>query len=66
MRRWQLDYKARWKFWKVSGVCDNRLIMTTDSNKGTVSPEQNSVSCWEGQVILVACGDGPPTATGRS
>ncbi len=36
MRRWRLDYRARWKFWKVGGVCDNRLWMTTDRERGTV------------------------------
>ncbi|KAG2429675.1 hypothetical protein HYH02_014013 [Chlamydomonas schloesseri] len=37
VRRWRLDYRARWKFWKVSGVCENRLWMTTDRETGTVS-----------------------------
>ncbi|PNH06323.1 hypothetical protein TSOC_007293 [Tetrabaena socialis] len=37
VRRWRLDYRARWKFWKVGGVCDNRLWMTTDREQGTVS-----------------------------
>ncbi|KAG2429642.1 hypothetical protein HXX76_010871 [Chlamydomonas incerta] len=37
VRRWRLDYRARWKFWKVGGVCDNRLWMTTDREAGTVS-----------------------------
>jgi hypothetical protein len=23
-RKWRLDYKATWSFWKVSGVCENR------------------------------------------
>ena len=23
-RKWRLDYSARWNFWKVSGVCENR------------------------------------------
>lgn len=36
VRRWRLDYRARWKFWKVGGVCDNRLWMTTDRERGTV------------------------------
>lgn len=37
VRRWRLDYRARWKFWKVGGVCENRLWMTTDREAGTVS-----------------------------
>jgi hypothetical protein len=23
-RKWRLDYMARWSFWKVSGICENR------------------------------------------
>jgi hypothetical protein len=23
-RKWRLDYQARWSFWKVSGICENR------------------------------------------
>ncbi|EFJ51787.1 hypothetical protein VOLCADRAFT_116300 [Volvox carteri f. nagariensis] len=37
VRKWRLDYRARWRFWKVGGVCDNRLWMTTDRELGTVS-----------------------------
>lgn len=25
-RKWRLDYTARWNFWKVSGVCENRCV----------------------------------------
>ena len=25
-RKWRLDYTARWNFWKVSGVCENRWV----------------------------------------
>lgn len=36
-RRYELDYKARWKFWRVSGVCDNKVYMETHADHGTVS-----------------------------
>ncbi|KAL6764421.1 hypothetical protein V8C86DRAFT_1588562 [Haematococcus lacustris] len=36
-RRYTLDYQARWKFWRVTGVCENRLIMETDADEGTVT-----------------------------
>ena len=35
--RYELDYKAKWKFWRIGGVCENRLFMETDSDAGTVS-----------------------------
>ncbi|KAF5836463.1 hypothetical protein DUNSADRAFT_5910 [Dunaliella salina] len=36
-KKYELDYAAKWKFWKVSGVCQNLLHLETDSEKGTVS-----------------------------
>lgn len=35
--KYRLDYRTRWQFWKVSGVCDNKLHMWTDRDAGTVS-----------------------------
>jgi hypothetical protein len=23
-RKWRLDYRAHWHFWKVAGVCENK------------------------------------------
>ncbi len=38
-KKWLLDYEARWSFWKVSGVCTNKLWMWTDAHQGTVKFE---------------------------
>ncbi|KIZ00278.1 hypothetical protein MNEG_7685 [Monoraphidium neglectum] len=53
VRTYRLDYLARWKFWKVSGTCTNKLIMTTDSQRGTVEFKlrepgflRNYEGCW--------------------
>ncbi len=35
--KYRLDYRTRWHFWKVSGVCDSKLHMWTDMDAGTVS-----------------------------
>ncbi|GIL72141.1 hypothetical protein Vretimale_452 [Volvox reticuliferus] len=37
VRKWRVDHRSRWKFWKVGGVCENRLWMTCDRSCGTVS-----------------------------
>ncbi|KXZ42158.1 hypothetical protein GPECTOR_194g326 [Gonium pectorale] len=67
VRRWRLDYRARWKFWKVGGVCDNRLWMTTDSDRGTVSfvlREPGFLRKYEGTwTITGPHGGGPGSAT---
>ncbi|GBF96358.1 hypothetical protein Rsub_09429 [Raphidocelis subcapitata] len=53
VRRYRLDYRAKWSFWKVSGTCVNKLIMTTDASRGTVAFRlrepgflRNYEGCW--------------------
>jgi hypothetical protein len=59
-KKWRLDYSARWSFWKVSGICENRLWMWTDRNAGTVTfklREPGFLRRYEGTwTIKSACG----------
>lgn len=59
-RKWRLDYTARWNFWRVSGVCENRLFMWTDSQAGTVTfklREPGFLKRYEGTwTIKAGCG----------
>lgn len=58
-RRYELDYLARWKFWKVSGVCENKLFMETDADKGTVNfklREPGFLKVYEGTWCIVPAG----------
>ncbi|KAG2490372.1 hypothetical protein HYH03_011174 [Edaphochlamys debaryana] len=62
-RRWRLDYRARWKFWKVGGVCENRLWMTTDAEAGTVTfalREPGFLRCYEGTWTITGPGGKGP------
>ncbi|GLC44231.1 hypothetical protein PLESTB_000755200 [Pleodorina starrii] len=69
VRKWRLDYRARWSFWKVGGVCDNRLWMTTDREAGTVSfalREPGFLRTYEGTwTITGPDGRGPGAAPRR-
>ncbi|GLC44213.1 hypothetical protein PLESTB_000753600 [Pleodorina starrii] len=69
VRKWRLDYRARWSFWKVGGVCDNRLWMTTDREAGTVSfalREPGFLRTYEGTwTITGPDGRGPGAAPHR-
>eukprot|EP00879_Flechtneria_rotunda_P000595 GHRR01000704.1.p1 GENE.GHRR01000704.1~~GHRR01000704.1.p1 ORF type:complete len:449 (+),score=139.56 GHRR01000704.1:147-1493(+) len=59
-RKWRLDYTARWTFWKVSGLCQNRMWMWTDRDAGTVTfklREPGFLKKYEGTWrIAAACG----------
>ncbi|GLI64130.1 hypothetical protein VaNZ11_007311 [Volvox africanus] len=68
VRKWRLDYRARWKFWKIGGVCENRLWMTTDRSCGTVSfvlREPGFLRTYEGTwTITGPDGKGPGACRG--
>ncbi|WIA21870.1 hypothetical protein OEZ85_004246 [Tetradesmus obliquus] len=59
-RKWRLDYRATWSFWKVGGICENRLWMWTDRDNGTVTfklREPGFLRRYEGTwTIKPACG----------
>eukprot|EP00775_Hariotina_reticulata_P001057 gene1057-1392_t len=37
LKKWRLDYRARWNFWRVSGVCENRMFMWTNRETGSIT-----------------------------
>lgn len=56
-RKWQMDYKTRWKFWKVGGVCDTLVYMWTDKDQGTVSfklREPGFLKIYEGKWTITS------------
>lgn len=63
IKKWRLDYKARWKFWKLNGVCDNRLWMTTNRDAGTVHfelREPGFLKTYEGMWTITGPHGGGP------
>lgn len=65
-RKWRLDYKATWSFWKVSGVCENRFWLWTDKEAGTVTfklREPGFLRRYEGTWTIKPAGGGRTTLT---
>jgi hypothetical protein len=55
--RYQLDYLAKWSFWRVSGLCTNRMLLLTDADEGTVS------LLWLSVKVLLCCCTGSLTSS---
>jgi hypothetical protein len=60
-RYFELDYTARWRFWRVGGTCENRLWMDTDADAGTVgvpskqeNPEHHHHCNFHGHIYLTS------------
>jgi hypothetical protein len=52
LKKFKLNYTARWKFWKVSGVCENRWVWVG----------VGGLTCGRGWPLRQRCGGWPVDA----